>query len=107
MTKNSLRAEQFVADDQGTDGVVAGASTGIADDVGIAFGQSGEFCGIEAGVHAGENGETAGGRDSEFALFAEVGGVFCVCFQDFLENVAHCVLLEFLNWAIRPILASF
>jgi len=45
------RAQQFVTDNQGTYGIVAGASTGIADDVGIPFGQTGEFCGVEPRVH--------------------------------------------------------
>jgi hypothetical protein len=33
------------------DGIVAGASTGVANHVGVALGQASEFCGIEARIH--------------------------------------------------------
>jgi hypothetical protein len=48
MTKNSCvpRSLQLMAD-----GIVAGASTGVANHVGVAPGQASEFCGIEARIH--------------------------------------------------------
>ncbi len=42
-----LGAEKFVADDEGADGVVTGAAAGVADDVGVAFGEAREFGGVE------------------------------------------------------------
>ncbi len=36
---------------------VAGTSTGVANDVGIAFGQAGELRRIEPRIHAGQDGE--------------------------------------------------
>ena len=106
MTKNSPRAQQFVADDQRADGVVAGASTGVADDVGIAFGQPGKFRGIESGVHASENGEAPAGRQCQFAFFAEIGGIFCIRFQNFRKNFAHRVLLACLTWPCATFVTS-
>ena len=82
-------AEQLVADDERTDGVVAGAAAGVADDVGVSFGKAGVFGGVEAGVHAGEDGEAAGGRESEFGFFAEGAGVGLVGGEDFGEDLAH------------------
>lgn len=86
-------AKKFVADDQGTDGVVAGTAASIANNVGIAFRESGKLCGVEARVHASENGEMPRRRNGEFGFVAEIGGVFGVGFQDFRENLAHDVLL--------------
>jgi hypothetical protein len=36
--------------------------------VGVAFGPAGVFCGIEPGVHAGEDGETPRGRLASLPL---------------------------------------
>src|SRR5258708_34356269 len=82
-------AKQLVTDDQGTDGVVAGSPAGVADDVSVAFGQACVFGGIKARVHARENGEAARGRQSEFALFTEIGAVFLLGFQDFRQYLGH------------------
>jgi hypothetical protein len=46
-----LCAKKFAADGQRADGIVAGASTGVANHVGVARGQASEFCGIEARIH--------------------------------------------------------
>jgi len=82
-------AEQFVADDERADGVVAGSTAGVADDVGVAFGEACILGGIETSVHAGENGEAAGGRQSEFALLTEIGAVNLIRFQHFRQSFAH------------------
>ncbi len=89
-----LGAEKFVADDEGADGVVTGAAAGVADDVGVAFGEAREFGGVEAGVHTSENGETAGGGKSELALFAEIGRVVGVGLKNFGKYFAHGALLD-------------
>src|SRR5208283_1554716 len=89
------RAEQFVADDEGSNGVVAGAPAGIADDVGIAFSQTGELRGIKARVHTSEDGKAPAGRHREFALLAETGGIVGIGFQNFRKNLAHGALLVF------------
>ena len=62
-------AEQFVADDE------------LAD--GVSFGEAFILGGIETSVHASENGEAAGGRQSEFALLTEIGAVNLIRFQHF------------------------
>jgi hypothetical protein len=90
-----LGAEQFVADHEGADGVVTGAAAGVADHVGVALGEAREFGGVEAGVHTSEDGEAAGGRKSELALFAEIGGVIGIGLKNFGKNFAHVALLDF------------
>ena len=97
-----LSAQQLVADDEGADGVITGAAAGIADHVGVAFGEAREFGGVEAGIHAGEDGEAAGRRKRQLALFAEIGGVVGVGLKNFGKNFAHGVLsliarIELLN----------
>src|SRR6266851_1034986 len=82
-------AEQFVADDEGTDGVVAGAAAGVADDVSVAFGEAGILGGIETRVHARENGETARGRQGELAFLTKIGTVILVGFKNFRKNLTH------------------
>ena len=82
-------AEEFVADDERTNGIVAGAAAGVADDVGVAFGKAGVLGGVEAGVHAGEDGEASGGREGEVGFFAEGAGVGLVGGEDFGEYLAH------------------
>src|SRR5882724_8194834 len=82
-------AKKFIADDQRADGVVAGPAAGVADNMGIAFGEAGELGGIEERVHASENGEAARWRDSEFAFFTEAGAVLLIGFEDFRKNLAH------------------
>jgi len=58
--KKFLRPEQLVGNDQRTDGIVAGPATGVADDVRVALGQTGEFRGIHPRIHASQHGEAAG-----------------------------------------------
>src|SRR5882672_1410634 len=82
-------AEKFITDDQRANGIVAGPAAGVADDVGIAFGEAGVLGGIEARVHAGENGEAARRRESEFAFFTEAGAVLLIGFEHFRKNLAH------------------
>src|SRR6266850_7969013 len=85
------RAEKFIADDQGANGIVAGPAAGVADNVGIAFGEAGVLGGIEARVHTGEDGEAARRRESAFAFFTEVGAVLLVGFEHFRKSLAHDV----------------
>src|SRR5680860_544716 len=47
--------EQLVRNDQRADGVVAGASTGVADNVSIPFCEPGELGGIEPRIHASQD----------------------------------------------------
>ena len=58
-----LRAQQLVRDHEGPDGVVGRASPGVTDDVRIAFAEPGVLGGVQPGVHAGEDGEAARGRN--------------------------------------------
>ena len=51
------RAEQLVGDDQGAEGIIAGASSGVANDVGIAFREPRVLGRVQTGVHAGQNRE--------------------------------------------------
>src|SRR2546425_2398401 len=53
--KELIRAEQLVRDDQGAERVIAGASSGIANDVGISLRESGVLGRIQTGVHTREN----------------------------------------------------
>src|SRR5258708_37770823 len=76
-------AEQFVADDERADGVVAGSAAGAADDGGVAFGEACILGGIETSVQASENGAAAGGRESQIALLTEIGAVNLIRFQHF------------------------
>ena len=39
------RAEQFVGNHERADGIVAGRSSGVADDIGVALDETGEFSG--------------------------------------------------------------
>ena len=49
------RAEQLVGDDQGAERVIAGASSSVANDVGISLRQPGVLGRIQTGVHARYN----------------------------------------------------
>jgi hypothetical protein len=84
-----LRAEKLVADDEGADGVVRGAAAGVADDVGVSFSEACVFGGVEAGVHAGEDGEAAGWREGEVGFVAEGAGVLLVGGENFVEDLTH------------------
>lgn len=83
------RPEQLVGNHQGTDGIIAGAPTGVADDMGIAFREPGVLRRIEARIHAGEDGEFSDGRHEELAFVAEIRHVGLVGSQYFVEDLAH------------------
>ena len=86
------RAEQLVGDHQGADRVVAGAAAGVADHVGVALGQAGVLGRVEAGVHAGQDGEAAGRGKGQVGLVAERGGVRLVGRQDLVVDAHGCSL---------------
>src|SRR5258706_13771866 len=54
-----LGVEQLMGNNQPANSIVRCSAARIADDAGAAFGLAGVFCGIEPGVHAGEDGEAA------------------------------------------------
>src|SRR5437868_5892189 len=56
-------AKKLIADDERTDGIIAGTSAGVANHLGVAYGEAGVFGRVQAGVHAGEDGEAAGRRE--------------------------------------------
>lgn len=68
---------------------VRGAKETVVDDMGVAFGQAGEFRGVQAGVHAGEDSEFASGRHGEAALVAEGGDVALIGVLHFREDRCH------------------
>ena len=80
-----LRAQQLVRDHEGPDGVVGRASPGVTDDVRIAFAEPGVLGGVQPGVHAGEDGEAARGRQGEIAL-VECGCVGLVGLEHLGQN---------------------
>ena len=71
MTNHSRVPEQLVGDHERADGVVAGPAARVADDVRVTLAEAGVIGGVEAGVHAGQDGEPAGRGEGEFALVAE------------------------------------
>ena len=87
------RAQQFVADHQRADGIVAGAASGVADHVRVALGEAGVLGGIKPGVHAGKNRKATGRREGQLAFFSEVGGILAIGLEHFRQNLAHGILL--------------
>ena len=81
-----VRPEQLVRDHERANCVVARATAGVADHVGVTLAQPGVLRRIEAGIHAREDCEATGRWKRERALLAEVGGVALVGGQHFLEN---------------------
>src|SRR5439155_11284345 len=78
-----IRTEQLVGDDQGAERVVAGASSGIANDVSIALRESGVLGRIQTGVHARENRKMTGWWYCQLALHAKRRSVTRVRLQNF------------------------
>jgi hypothetical protein len=66
------RAEQFVGNHERADGIVAGRSSGVADDMGVALGETGESSGVETGVPAKLRMAKCRERHGKIALLAEV-----------------------------------
>jgi len=63
MDQDDLRgAQQALADSQRPDLVVGDDPAGVADDVRLALGQTQDRVDVQAGVHAGDHGDTAGWR---------------------------------------------
>jgi len=59
--------EQLVRNHQGSDGVVRGASAGVANHMGVAFGKACILRGVQAGIYAGEDRKsTRGGSAKSF-----------------------------------------
>ena len=63
------RTQQFVRDDQRTDGIVAGTSACVANDVGISLGQTGKLRRIQTRVHARQNGKMPRRGHGQFGFF--------------------------------------
>ena len=84
------RAEQLVGDHERADRVIARASAGVADDVRVALAEPRVLRGIEAGVHAGQDRETARGRQREVRLWPERRGVLLIRGEHFFEDRHRC-----------------
>src|SRR5262249_34570849 len=78
-----LRAEELVGNDQRAEGVVTGAASRVANDVGIALRQPRVLGGIQPGVHAREDRKATRRRQRQLALLAEVCDVGHIRRQDF------------------------
>jgi DNA-binding MurR/RpiR family transcriptional regulator len=76
--KELARAEQLVADDQRADCIIAGSSTGVADDVCISFRETREFGGIEPGIHTRKNSKAARGWQCQIGFVAERRAVLLI-----------------------------
>ena len=95
------RAEQLVRDHQRADGVVAGTAAGIADHVGVALREPGEFGRVKAGIHAGEDGKAARRRHRQFGPVAELVRIAPVRGHHLVQDLAH-VALPPNDGSIRP-----
>ena len=69
-----LGAEQVLGDREGADLVVGHHAAGVADHVGVALGQPEDPVRVEAGIHAGQDGDLLGRGEGQVAL-VERGGV--------------------------------
>jgi hypothetical protein len=78
-----------MGDDERADRIIASAPPGIADNVGIAFLQTGEFGRIEPGIHARQNRKAAAGRQRKGAFVAKRCHIGFIRRDDFVENLAH------------------
>jgi len=84
------RAEQLVGDDQGAERVIAGASSGVANDVGISLRQPSVLGRIETGIHAGENRKVTHRWYRQLALLAKVCSIARIRLQNFLSHAHRC-----------------
>ena len=82
-------AEKLVADDKRANSVVAGAATGIANHVRVAFRKASELCRIEPRVHASQNREAPRGRHGELTFSAKAFAVGAIGGRHFIKNSAH------------------
>jgi hypothetical protein len=89
MTNHFLRAEELVGNDKRPYGVVGRAAARVADDMRVAFRQSGVFGRVEPGVHAGQNCKLAGGRQGQLSLFAERLGIGLIGRDDLVNDFRH------------------
>ena len=87
--KEFSRTKQFVADDEGTDSIIAGSATGVTDHVRVAFDKSGELGGIKPCIYACQHGEAACGWHCEFAFLAEALAISLICSEHLIEDIAH------------------
>ncbi len=83
------RAQQFVADDQGSDGIIARTPSCIPNDMGIALRQSGILRWVQPGVHAGEDRKAARRRKGQFATLTKALTVLLICLQYLIQYFAH------------------
>src|SRR5262249_39632845 len=73
-------AEQLMRDHQRANSIVACAAAGIADDMGIAFGQASIFGRIEPCVHAGKNSKVTRWWHSKLAFVPKTRSILAVGF---------------------------
>src|SRR5207245_9932259 len=78
-----IRAEQLVGDDTRAERVVAGASSGIANHVGISLRESGVLGRIQTGVHTRENRKVTRRWYCQLALRAKRRRVARISLQNF------------------------
>ena len=87
--------EKLVADHKRANSIVARAAAGIPNHMGVAFGEAGELCRIEARVHASQNREAPRGRHAELTFSAEPFAVGAIGSQHLIKNSAHSWKLLF------------
>jgi hypothetical protein len=61
--------------------------------MGIAFGETGVFCRIKPGIHAGKDREVAARRQRQVALVPEILCVSRVGSQHFIQDLGHILRL--------------
>ena len=88
MTKHSRvpRTEKLVADHKRANSIVARAAAGIPNHMGVAFGEAGELCRIEARVHASQNREAPRGRHAQLTFSAEPFAVGAIGSQHLIKE---------------------
>jgi len=88
----SSGAEEALGDRQGADLVVGDDAAGVADDVRVALFEAEQAVGVQAGVHAGQDGDLARGRQGQVAL-VEARGVAPGVLEQFVGRAHGCDLL--------------
>ena len=82
-------SEQFVGNDKGTDGVIAGPTASIPNHVGVPSLRPAYFAGSSRAIHARQNREPARWRQGESPLGPKIFNIGVICSEDFIEDFAH------------------